>query len=482
MVTDQISKNITATGTVAQTASSTGGNITSASVGTKAQIADGMTLDMNVGKTQNAMGAQGGTNVNLNGTTQIGNTTVTGTAQASGGVTTSDALGINTTGVTTTSSFGVKATTKVDNNNSTNGSVTIANESTGAKTTTFGFGNTSKIDQELQAVSDSSFSFSPDNGMTNNSKYGLVNTNAAGQKTEADYTRQLATLPTSTSQSNIYGLSGDVNDKLALNGSVESGKVQNLDATQTNRTDFSVGAGYVLKDTETAVAKLQNSLKLELRLDKGIGTDSLHQYVLYDALQGKITDNLTGNIKVDYSKTLDVTTGAVAERHQEIILGMAYRPINFDNLNLITEYSYQDGYGGGLQQADALNSLTQQTVTQVFTAQAIYDMTDQWQLAEKIAYRLESEQDTGFQFTQTHTWLVIHRLNYKIDSDWTVSGEFRNLVQVEAKDNKQGVLLEAIRHINDSTELAIGWNFTKYNDDLTNLKLYLPRAVCPDDR
>jgi len=38
---------------------------------------------MNVGKTQNAMGAQGGTNVNLNGTTQIGNTTVTGTAQAS---------------------------------------------------------------------------------------------------------------------------------------------------------------------------------------------------------------------------------------------------------------------------------------------------------------------------------------------------------------------------------------------------------------
>ena len=78
--------------------------------------------------------------------------------------------------------------------------MTIANESTGAKTTTFGFGNTSKIDQELQAVTDNSFSFSPDNGMTNNSKYGLVNTNAAGQKTEADYTRQLATLPTSTSQ------------------------------------------------------------------------------------------------------------------------------------------------------------------------------------------------------------------------------------------------------------------------------------------
>ena len=48
-------------------------------------------MDMSVGKSQNATGAQGATNVNLNGTTQIGNTTVTGTAtalaQASGGAT-----------------------------------------------------------------------------------------------------------------------------------------------------------------------------------------------------------------------------------------------------------------------------------------------------------------------------------------------------------------------------------------------------------
>ena len=320
----------------------------------------------------------------------------------------------------------------------------------------------------MQAVTSNSFSFSPDNGTTNMSKYGLVRT-VNGLKSEADFTNQSAVLPTSISQSNIFGLSGDVNDKLALNGSIESGKVQNLDTTQTNRTDFTLGAGYVLKDTETAVERLKNSIKLELRLDKGIGTDSLHQYVLYDAIEGKITDNWSVNVKVDYSKTLDTTTGAVAERHQEIILGMAYRPVNFDNLNLIAEYSYQDGYGGGMQQADALNTNVLTTTAQVFSGEAIYDINDQWQLAEKIAYRIENEQDTGFAFTQTHTWLVVHRLNYKIDPNWTISGEFRDLAQVEAKDNKQGILLEATRDINDNTELAIGWNFTKYTDDLTNL-------------
>jgi len=478
-VNDQMTKNIMTTGTVAQTASSTGANTTTASIGTKAKIAEGMTLDMNIGKTQtgglNTTAAQGGANVNLNGTTQIGNTTVTGTSQVSSGASlASGGVGIGTTGVataglTTTTSFGVQAVTKVDENTTTNGSVVVASDTSGTKTTTFGFGNTSKLDQELQAVTSNSFSFSPTNGTTDASKYGLVNTNPGGQKLEADFTQQSAAQPTTITESNIFGLSGDVNDKLALNGSIERGKVQNLDTSQTIRTDYNLGSGYVLKDTDTAVERLKNSIKLELRMDKGIGTDSLHQFVLYDALDGKITDNLSLNAKVDYSKTLDTTTGTVAERHQEIILGMAYRPVSFDNLNFITQYSYQEGFGGGLQQADALNTSSQQTIAQVFSAEAVYDINDNWQLAEKLAFRIENEQDTGFQFTQTHTWLMIHRLNYKIDKDWTVSGEYRDLAQVEAKDNKQGILLEATRNINESTELAIGWNFTKYSDDLTNL-------------
>jgi len=470
-VSDQITKNIMTTGTVAQTASSNGTNTTSASIGTKAKISDSMTMDLSLGKVQNSLGGvQGGTSVNLNGTTQVNNTTITGTASASAGTPVSDALSIGTTGITTTSSFGVQATTKVDEKNSTNGSVSVADESTGQKTTTVGFGNTSKLDQELQAVTSNSFSFSPDNGSTDASKYGILR-DQNGQKLEGDFTKQSAFLPTSVSQSNIYGLSGDVNDKLALNGSIESGKVQNLDGTQTDRTDFTFGSGYVLKDTLTAEAKLKNSFKFEFRVDKGKGTgaDSYHQFVIYDAIEGKVSDNVSLNAKLDYSKTLDVSTGAVAERHQEIILGMAYRPVTFDKLNLITEYSYQDGYGGGLNQADALNSIGIQTVAQVFSGEAVYDINDKWQAAEKIAYRIENEQDTGFAFTQTHTWLVIHRLNYKVDRNWTISGEYRDLTQVEAKDSKQGVLLEATRDINDNTQLSIGWNFTDYTDDLTNL-------------
>jgi len=458
-VEDKINNNITATGNAALTGSSTGSTTTTASVGAKAKTSDTTSLDMSLGKSQSSTGVQS-TSLALNGTAQVDqNTTVTATTQVSNGTTVSNA---------TTTSVGLQAVSKVNNNTSTNASVNIADDTQGSKSTTVTFGNNSKLNQELQAVTSNSFSFSPSNGTTEGSQYGLVR-NHNGQNLEADYTRQLANQPTTISQSNIFGLSGDVNDKLALKGSIERGKVQNLDTSTTTRTDFTLGAGYVLKDTVTAEARLKNSIKLELRLDKGTNTDNLRQYVLYDALEGKITDNLSANIKLDYSKTRDTTAGRTAERHKEIILGMAYRPVNFDNLNFITEYSYQEGYGGGTQQADALNTNVNQTKTQVFSAQGVYDINDKWQLAEKLAYRILNEQDTGFQFTQTHTWLMIHRLNYKIDRDWTISGEFRDLAQVEAKDNKAGLLLEATRDINQNTELSIGWNFTKYTDDLTNL-------------
>ncbi|MBF0533312.1 MAG: hypothetical protein HQL23_09520, partial [Candidatus Omnitrophica bacterium] len=74
-----------------------------------------------------------------------------------------------------------------------------------------------------------------------------------------------------------------------------------------------------------------------------------------------------------------------------------------------------------------------------------------------------------FPFTKTHTWLVIHRLNYRIDSDWKLGAEFRQLTQQEARDVKRGFLLELARSMGPHAELGVGYNFTAFNDDLTAL-------------
>ena len=86
---------------------------------------------------------------------------------------TSNPVSIGTTGVTATSSVGVQAVTKV-NKYVDQWILNVANDISGGKTTTFGFGNTSKLDQELQAVTDNSFSFSPGTGTYDRTKYGFV--------------------------------------------------------------------------------------------------------------------------------------------------------------------------------------------------------------------------------------------------------------------------------------------------------------------
>jgi len=88
---------------------------------------------------------------------------------------------------------------------------------------------------------------------------------------------------------------------------------------------------------------------------------------------------------------------------------------------------------------------------------------------EKLAYKMGEEKVTGFEFTKTQTWLMIHRLNYNFARDWQVGAEYRRLTQKQAKDYKQGVLVEVARKVGEFVQVGLGYNFTDFNDDLTHL-------------
>jgi len=99
----------------------------------------------------------------------------------------------------------------------------------------------------------------------------------------------------------------------------------------------------------------------------------------------------------------------------------------------------------------------------------VYDLTNRWQLVEKLAYKMGEEKVTGFEFTKTQTWLAIQRVNYNLNKDWQVGGEYRRLTQKQAKDYKQGVLVEVARKVGEFIQVGVGYNFTNFNDDLTHL-------------
>jgi len=260
---------------------------------------------------------------------------------------------------------------------------------------------------------------------------------------------------------NIFGLSGDIDDKWAGVFNFEKGEVQNLDGTRTKRLAASAGASYVDKD------KIKASSKLEFRHDdsSAVSQDSW-QILAYNAIEAKPTQDLTLFAKANVSYTQNSSSDSTLASFKEMVLGSAYRPIYCDRLNVIGKYSYLEDESPASQE-DYKD--IDQIRAHVFGLEAVYDLTDKLQIVEKGAIRYMDEKVSGFGFTNTQTWLLVNRLNYNLTKDWELGGEYRILSVIQAKDYKQGALFEVSRRMGEYIKLGVGYNFTDFSDDLTDL-------------
>jgi uncharacterized repeat protein (TIGR01451 family) len=330
------------------------------------------------------------------------------------------------------------------------------------QTTVITAGEKGQINSMMQMASERSFAFGA-NGQEQADTYKIARTKD-GRSVETSYARKFADTQSEHSDSNIFALSGDVNDRVALQASLEKGQALNLDGSIYNRIALSTGLGYVEKDLETSKVIFQSSTKAEVRLDQGV-TDK-QQYVIYQSAEGKINEQTTVRGKFSYSTTKNMSTKKAEAGYKEIMLGAAYRPIAMDRVNLFGEYTYKENKGPVGQ---VLASDVEQTKMHVLSVGGAYELSEKWELIEKLAMRIMEEKVTGFQFAKTHTWLLINRANYVLNQDWKIGAEYRILTVKEARDQKRGLLVEAVRSVNDNVELGIGYNFTNFVDDLTNL-------------
>ncbi len=362
--------------------------------------------------------------------------------------------------VGSTASFSGKAS--LDEKTKVYTTVAVTDSSSSGSSQSLVFGTERKLNKELTLATSKTYAKSRDK-LTRADTFSLTR-EREGRKLEGTFTRQQAQSSTEVSNTNIFGLSGDINDKWSARGSFERGIVQNHNGTQTTRNTLSLGVGYVDKDPLTGASRLKASGKLELRSDRG--EEDQRQYLVYSAVEGKINPDTTLFTNLNYSQTKNTTLGSTMAQYKEFVLGLAYRPVNFDRLNLLAKYTYlEDNSPSGQSSFSDIEGEKSHTLA----GEAIYDLTDRWQISEKLAYKMGEEKVTGFDFTKTSTWLNITRLNYKIGEDWQVGVEYRRLTQKQAEDYKQGALVEVSRKISDFVQVGAGYNFTDFNDDLTHL-------------
>jgi uncharacterized repeat protein (TIGR01451 family) len=155
----------------------------------------------------------------------------------------------------------------------------------------------------------------------------------------------------------------------------------------------------------------------------------------------------------------------------EAVIGYAYRPIAHDRLNALAKYTYfynvpstdQVGQNGTASQFIQKSHVASLDVT--------YDVTDDWTLGAKYGYRrgeISVDRDnTNFFSNDAHLYIL--RADYRLMRVWEFSLEGRMLHLPDLNERRAGALTTAYRYFGDHFKVGIGYNFTDFSEDLTDL-------------
>lgn len=155
----------------------------------------------------------------------------------------------------------------------------------------------------------------------------------------------------------------------------------------------------------------------------------------------------------------------------EAVLGYAYRPVDNDQLNALFKYTYFYNLPATDQMTVANTAASYIQKSHILSADAMYDVTQQWSVGGKYAYRRGqlSMERTDPVFFDSRAQLGIVRADWHFVHRWDALIEGRVLNLPDAQDRRSGALLAIYRHFGDNVKVGAGYNFTDFSDDLTDL-------------
>ena len=257
-------------------------------------------------------------------------------------------------------------------------------------------------------------------------------------------------------EGNVLGYEEELSDTLCLGVSYERNHVYN-DSNVIDRDSVSVKLGCLNIDN------LNWNSSLEYREDSG--SESSRNWLTVNDILWKVTPDITFIGKCNYSISKGIDTEVKNAQFKEIGLGLAYRPVRWDKLNILCKYNRREDLSPESQDDFPLS---EDTKKDVFAVEGAYDLNRFLQLVGKGACRLQSEKIGPRDWTDSDTYLYLGRVNVHVTRKLSLAGEYRMLKNTDIKDSKAGWLAEASYELFKYSRVGIGYNFTDYNDDLTD--------------
>jgi len=259
------------------------------------------------------------------------------------------------------------------------------------------------------------------------------------------------------------------NDRWNYGASLDFGTLRDNDTgAEQERRAVGGKVGYAFDDVQMASV-------FEYRIDKleglDLSTSERKTWLTKNSLKYQFTPDWRLIGKLNYSDSQSSLGDFYDGSFIEAIFGYGYRPVYNDRLNLLAKYTYF--YNMPTADQVTLNNTSAEFIqkSHILSVDAIYDLTRRWSVGGKYAYRLGqiSQDRDNPEFFDSRASLYVARIDWHFIREWDATLEGRLLDLPDAQDSRSGALAAIYRHLNDNVKFGIGYNFSSFSDDLTDL-------------
>jgi lipopolysaccharide assembly outer membrane protein LptD (OstA) len=157
--------------------------------------------------------------------------------------------------------------------------------------------------------------------------------------------------------------------------------------------------------------------------------------------------------------------------YTEAVMGYAYRPIRHDRLNALLKYTYF--YNVPTTEQISLQNIAAEFIqkSHIAAVDVTYDITPRITIGGKYAYRLGevSLDRENPEFFANNASLYVIRGDLRFRKNWELLVEGRMLDMPDLSEHRSGALATVSRYLGDHLKIGLGYNFTDFSDDLTDL-------------
>lgn len=259
-----------------------------------------------------------------------------------------------------------------------------------------------------------------------------------------------------------YGVTYTPNDFLSYTTSLNFGRLEDEEDGDIDRTALSFGARY--EDSA-----LTARARLEFRQDDfEIEDQDVDAVFFVSDVQYKISEEARLLFNADVADINAPGNSFQDGRLVDVSLGYSFRPIDNERLNVLGQYRYFSDTVG--QEIDGVSGAGPVQESHIINLEGSYDINPQWTIGAKAGGRFTQSAAAASETSVSNdAWLGVVNARYHFVKNWDALIEVRHLSLIDGGTDQTGFLATAYRHLGDNARLGVGYNFSNFSSDLSDL-------------